>query len=356
MPTLPTTIDALMADAASADAAGELTRAQLAALHGAGWFRMLAPRDVGGLELPLPEVVRLEETLAEADGSCGWVTTLCAGAGWFAGFMPPARAREILATPDVCLAGSGAPTGFADRDGDGWVIRGQWRHASGSQLATHFTFNAQLRDGGLPVLDTEGRPRLRAFVVPAAQVQVDRDSWHSIGLRASTSRAFSVDGVHVDADQAFDLDPACATAHGPLYRFPFEPFAWVTLAACVVGMARRFVALAEPLATRSFGHLGGPSDQAQSTWRDGHTALDTAHTAMHTELATAWRQVERGDVLPPDAAHRLGEVSHAAVRTARHTVDTVYTVCGLLAADPRAAINRVWRDFHTATQHAVWVR
>ena len=110
----------LVRTATVADAAGVLQLEQRALIHRRGWLTMLAPRSCGGAELALPDAVRLEEAIAAADGSCGWVVTLCAGAGWFAGFLPPALARELLATPRVCLAGSGAPGGQAERDGDGW--------------------------------------------------------------------------------------------------------------------------------------------------------------------------------------------------------------------------------------------
>lgn len=88
--------------AADADATGALQPAQQALIHRRGWLKMLAPGSCGGAELPLPTAVRLEEALAAADGSVGWVVTLCAGAGWFAGFLPPALAREVMGTRRVC--------------------------------------------------------------------------------------------------------------------------------------------------------------------------------------------------------------------------------------------------------------
>jgi alkylation response protein AidB-like acyl-CoA dehydrogenase len=177
-------------DCRAADAAGWLTPAQQALIHEQDWLRMLAPRACGGAELALPEAVRLEEAIALQDGSMGWVVTLCAGAGWFAGFLAPGLARAILATPDVCLAGSGAP------------------------MATHFTLNAVLRERGTVLADDAGKPRIRAFVVPASHVTVE-STWGSIGLRASASHAYRIDGAWVPAVHGFTIDPAAATAPGP---------------------------------------------------------------------------------------------------------------------------------------------
>ncbi len=346
----------LQASAAVADETGELQPDQVQRIHHSQWLKMLAPRTVGGRELDLPSVVRLEEALSETDGSCGWVTTLCAGAGWFTGFLPTALGRQIMATPDVCLAGSGAPTGYAERVGQGWRLNGQWRHASGAQMATHFTFNAQLREGGQPLLDAQGRPRQCAFVVPALQVQVVPDSWHSIGLRATTSRAFFLQDVHVPSDHAFVIDAAHATASGPLYRFPFEALAFVTLGACILGMARHFLTQAQALVDRRIAHLDGPSANAQALWQSGHAALQAARTGFYAELDTAWESLQQGGALDSARGQALVATSLALVKLARDTVDQLYPLCGLQAADPRTDINRVWRDLHTATQHTLWLR
>jgi alkylation response protein AidB-like acyl-CoA dehydrogenase len=346
----------LQARAADADAAGELQTEQVRLIHDKQWLRMLAPRALGGLELALPDVVRLEEAIAQADGSCGWVVTLCAGAGWFAGFWPETLGRQILQTSDLCLAGSGAPTGFADRDGEGWRLNGRWLHASGAQLATHYTLNAQLREGGQALLHAQGQPRICAFVVPAALVQAEADSWHSIGLRASTSRAFSLRHVHVSAQHAFVIDAAHATAPGPLYSFPFMALAFVTLGACVLGMAQHFLTLARPLTERRIGHLGGPSATAQALWQSSHHALQVARTDFYEALDQAWQANVQGQRLSSEHDNRLARTSLALVRCSREVVDGLYPLCGLHAADPRTEINRVWRDFHTASQHTLWLR
>ncbi|GGY16599.1 acyl-CoA dehydrogenase [Massilia dura] len=336
-----------------AELAGFLLPEQQETLHGQGWLTMLAPRAAGGAELPLPAVVRLEEEIAATDGSLGWVVTLCAGAGWFAGFLPPALASGIIGTPGVCLAGSGAPTGFADTDGDDFIITGRWDYASGAPMATHFTLNAVLRIRGEIVRDEAGKPRIRAFVVPARHVTLE-SSWRSIGLRASASHAYRIDGARVPASHGFAIDAAHATADGPLYRFPFMALAYVTLAANLLGMAGRFVALAEPLVAARRQHGSGvplaevPSVAARLA--RAREELAAGRAALHETLDRAWADVVRHAV--PDE-ESLQQVSLRLVETCRRNVDALYPYCGLQAAREDAAINRVWRDFHTATQHAL---
>lgn len=344
--------------AADADTAGWLHPVQQALLHRRGWLRMLAPRALGGAELALPAVVRLEESVAAIDGSVAWTLTLCAGAGWFAGFLPPALARDVLATKRVCLAGSGAPTGYADADGEGYCIDGHWDYASGAPMATHFTFNAILREHGQPLLDAAGHPRVKAFVVPAALVEVV-PNWRSIGLRATASHGYRVRGQWIHRDHGFDIDPGKATEQGPLYRFPFLAFAFVTLGANVAGMAGHFIALAEEC-LRHRRNRFGDRDEAlievpavQVVLAECRARFDAARNDFYGRLDASWEGLlAEGRVAAADAA-ALQALSMAWVAASRHAVDTLYPYCGLYAARVDSPINRVWRDFHTASQHAL---
>ena len=346
----------IRAAAAAADVGRWLLPAQQALIHRRGWLRMLAPQSAGGAELALPEVVRLEERIASLDGSMGWVVTLCAGAGWFAGFLPPALAREIIGTRRVCVAGSGAPTGYADVEGDGFRIDGRWDYASGAPMATHFTLNAIVRNNGQPLLDAAGAPRIRAFIVPARDVEIV-PSWRSIGLRASASHSYRISDKFIAAKHGFQIDAAHATASGPLYRFPFMSLAFVTLSANLAGMAAHFLQLATPSISRRRHPLSGlqlidvpgVADRVQGAADD----LAAARTSFYRLLDRAWQQVVDGLVLGAGETAALQSASLALVGAARKAVDEIYPFCGLYAASEDSEINRVWRDFHTATQHTL---
>jgi alkylation response protein AidB-like acyl-CoA dehydrogenase len=346
----------IRAAAAAADEARWLLPAQQALIHRRGWLRMLAPRASGGAELALPDVVRLEERIAALDGSMGWVVTLCAGAGWFAGFLPPPLAREIIATRRVCVAGSGAPTGYADLEGDGYRIEGRWDYASGAPMATHFTLNAILRENGQPLLDAAGAPRIRAFIVPARAVEVV-PSWRSIGLRATASHSYRITDKWIAAKHGFQIDAAHATAAGPLYRFPFMSLAFVTLSANLAGMAAHFLALATPsIARRRHPLLGMQLIDVPSVAQRVQGAADAlaaARTLFYRLLDRAWEQVVAGTALSAGDTAALQSASLALVGVARKAVDELYPFCGLYAASEDSEINRVWRDFHTATQHTL---
>ena len=51
--------------------------------------------------------------------------------------------------------------------------------------------------------------------------------------------------------------------------------------------------------------------------------------------------------------HAVQASSLALVAVSRAAVDELYPYCGLYAAHEDSTINRVWRDFHTASQHSL---
>lgn len=319
--------------APASDAAGALQPAQRAVLERRGWLRLYLPAGTGGPQMALPEALPLLEAIAAADGSCGWMTTLCAGASWFAGFLPGTLALSLAATPRLCLAGSGAPLGRAEPDAGGWRVAGAWPFASGAPWATHFTLNAVLPGGAV-----------RAFVVPAEAVQ-RTSPWKAMGLRASGTQGFLIEGAWVPASHAFEIRPEAATQPGALYRFPFEAFAYVTLAATLSGMARHFTALALPLAVARVPGLAWPQALVQ--------AMDAARRACLDEVGRAWAALEAGAAVDAQQAQQLRLQALAWGEACRDAVDRLYPLCGLRAADPAEALHRAWRDFHTGSQHSL---
>ena len=344
--------------AGAAEASGFLHPVQGALIHRRAWLKMLAPRACGGAELALPEVVRLEEQLASIDGSTAWVVTLCAGAAWFAGFLAPGLAEEIIGTPGLCIAGSGGPTGFADVDGEGYRLSGQWDYASGAPMATHFTLNAVLREHGKVLTDSAGAPRIRAFILPADQVELV-PSWKTVGLVATASHSYRIGTQWVAHAQAFDIDAACATATGPLYRFPFLGLAFVTLTANLAGMASHFLRLARPLIEQRRHARSGLAlrdcPQVMEQLLGIETAMANVRAHFYTQLDAAWAVVVEGMQVSEEQATDLQSASLALANFSRRAVDELYPVCGLQAAREGTDINRVWRDIHTATQHSLFL-
>src|SRR6267154_1382961 len=81
---------------AAAEQLGKLHPKQLSVIYAQKWFNLFVPIAYKGLELSLPEGLKIEEGLAWSDGSTGWTVTLCSGANWFIGFLKPELVKEIF--------------------------------------------------------------------------------------------------------------------------------------------------------------------------------------------------------------------------------------------------------------------
>lgn len=344
-------VDVIRSHAAEAEALGKLHPAQLALVYKQQWFNLLSPAVYGGLQTPLPQLVKIEEALSWADGSLGWVVTLCCGAGWFGGFIDPTVAQQIYTDPQVCLAGSGAATGTASISGNGYIINGSWKYASGVHHASHITVNCVIMDGDEAVKADDGTPLILPFVLNRADVQL-LSGWKYMGMIATGSDAYEVKDLYVEANRCFRINPADAVILDQLYQYPFMQLAEATLAANLSGMAVHFVDLCVSAFANKATNIRRVNQANVATMYEALSSatelLDQARASFFDAVDASWDQ--------PKDEKLLNDVSHTSrvlAKIARECVDELYPYSGLLAASPDTEINRVWRDLHTASQHAL---
>jgi alkylation response protein AidB-like acyl-CoA dehydrogenase len=348
----PEWIKTIRGTAAEAEKLGKLHPDQLALIYQQGWFKFLVPEAYSGLQLPLPDMVRLEESLAWANGSLGWVVTLCAGAGWFGGFLAAGIAQELLNNPQLCLAGSGASTGTATITKAGYIINGKWKYASGAHHATHVTANCIIKNGNETVLNEDGSPLILPFIFNREDVTVV-PAWKYIGMMATGSDAYEVKDLFVNADRCFQIEPEAAVIKDPLYQYPFLQLAEATLAANISGMAVHFLDLCGPLfdekqlgKRQSDSHKEGTSQLLDELT----ISLNTIRKEFYQIADASWQSGLAGNAGHLD---EVSAISRKLAKTAREYIDQLYPYCGLQAANPDTEISQVWRDLHTASQHSL---
>jgi alkylation response protein AidB-like acyl-CoA dehydrogenase len=342
--------------AAEAEKLDNLHPDQIDLIYKHKWFKMFIPKEYGGLGWSLPEVLRVEESLSWADGSTGWVVTLCSGAGWFSGFLDASSRKEILLNDRVCFAGSGAATGIANRTSAGYFVTGQWKYASGSLCATVFTANCIIQDAGTTELNPDGSPVVGAFLFHKDEVLLHRQ-WKSIGMIATGSHSFEVKELAVPANRRLTIDGKHAILHDPVYQYPFLQMAEATLAVNLSGMAMNFVDLCDPFFSKKMEERKQPKSKRadlRELLANARAALNRYRHDFYTVVTRSWVLCERGETLPRGVLNQVTKTSHALAHGALRVVDELYPYCGLSATDPRTELNRVWRNIHTASQHALF--
>jgi alkylation response protein AidB-like acyl-CoA dehydrogenase len=334
--------DSIRINAAAAEKQGILHPSQLLIIFQKKWLNMFVPALHGGLELDLPAALRLQEGLAWVDGSVAWTVTLCSGAGWFTGFIEWQMVTEILDDPYACFAGSGLAAGIAKIVPGGYEISGYWPYASGATLATVFTFNCKVERDGEILLNEGGNPILLTCWIKRASVTV-HSTWNSMGLVATASHAFEIKNEMISSDNCFNINPTYAVSEGILYQYPFLQLAETTLAVNMSGMARRFLDLVE----------GG--NEVTSQKEAAILKLNEMRMQFYATVEKSWHVISTQKKIPSDLLTAVSFISKRLAHESRVQVDELWPHCGLAAANRETEINRVWRNLHTASLHALLV-
>ncbi|HWZ15775.1 MAG TPA: hypothetical protein VNW95_11115 [Mucilaginibacter sp.] len=348
-------VNIIRSTAPLAEQMGVLHPDQLEVIYSRKWFKLLVPEIYSGLQISLPELVRLQEAISWADGSTGWVVTLCSGAGWFGGFISPEMSRTVFNNDKVCLAGSGAIGGTAEITANGYIINGTWKYATGAHHATHITANCIIKKGNQTVSDTEGEPLVLPFIFDKKDVNV-LPAWKYIGMIATGSDSFEVKNLEVAGNRQFKIEPSAAVVNEPLYKYPFLQLAEATLAVNLSGLAIHFMDLSEDVFNEKIRQPRLTDVQnalLTDVLESSKTAIDLVRKDFFETVDQSWRTIMDHGAVLDDQLTQVSITSRKLAHAARENVDRLYPLCGLMAAKRDTEMNRVWRDLHTASQHSL---
>ena len=343
--------------APNAEKLGSLTSEMLNLIYQEKWFKLFVPKELDGLGLTLPEALKLEEEIARLDASIGWTVTLCAGAGWFVGFLDEKLSKEIFPDSKVCLAGSGFIGGKANRVGDNFEISGSWTYASGALHATHFTANCEMLEDGKPVLDGQGNPVVKAFILKREEVEI-LDGWSYMGMIATGSHAFKTENLQVPLNRVFEILPEKVTRPEAIYRYPFLQFAEATLAVNILGITQHLQRLIS--ATFWKRHEFRKYDQKHLDYflkleKSCQSKLETARIAFYEAVEVSWQELEANGKISSKSLKTVSKSSRKLTQVCREINSKMHPFAGLEAAKTHTELNRVWRDFNTVSQHALLI-
>ena len=339
------------------------------ALHGAGLFRMLLPRSLGGGEVDPVTFVTVIEEIARHDASTAWSLCQVSGCSMVSAYLDAPVAAEIFGHGGVLAWGPG-PGARAVADDDGYRISGTWNFASGGRHATWF-------GGYCPIYEADGTPRRRAdgtpdgrtMLFPASRATM-HDVWHVIGLRGTGSDSFSVSDLHVPHRYSVSRDdPTERRDPGRLYCFPSGSMYASGFACVALGIARTsldaLVALAGEKTPRGYKHTLRESAVVQSQVAQAEARLGSARTYLLASLDEIWRDrsarrsrgraersVEAGRVhaLSLEQRMRIRLAATYGIHAAKDVVDFAYQTAGATAVFQGSGFERRFRDMHAVTQ------
>ncbi len=298
-------------------------------------FHIWVPKTYGGLGLHFDEGLQIIKHLAAIDGSLGWMITLCAGANYFSRNLKPHIAKELFSKAHTCLGGSGMIGGTAAITQNGYIINGYWKYATGAPHLSHFTINATITQDGEALLNEDGTEMVRSFVLHKDDVTVIAD-WQSMGMKATSTFSFCVENAFVHEDYSFLYN--VFYTDNALDKIPFRIFADLTLLANYIGMAHHFCTEANKI---------NPS--LNMAYLDDNIKEFDHNMAQFAQQVTA-RITDNEDTQALQATiHDFGIM---ATQQLAHNIIRLYMQLGIIASHDHQPINKVFKDFFTATQHA----
>jgi alkylation response protein AidB-like acyl-CoA dehydrogenase len=302
---------------------GDILPELLAWLRERRLFKLFVPKEFGGLEFTLTAAVRLYEELAALDGSLGWLVQIGAGGGFFVPSFPPGVARELFAPPEAVIAGTSYVGGRARRLPKGFCVRGYWRYASGAAYATLFTAQAEVEGEGIA-----------AFAFRREEVTLIPE-WEPLGMRATSSWSFEVRGLVVPPERCFRVGQRLWEPGLSVYALPFSLFAYASIGAVAVGLARALAEEAELLGCERFVQA---------------CAQELAEIRARFFELVAWAEGLSPESSPARAAELEREIA-ALLEQLRMSLLRAMPLLGMRAVLRPYALERLLRDLLTLYQH-----
>jgi indole-3-acetate monooxygenase len=338
-----------------------LPKALVEQFHAAGFYSLVIPREMGGLQADPLTYVRVVEVLAEGAGAVGWnVANNSIGQLVTLGLSDEGVQEIYAQRPDTVIAGTAVMGGGRAVPVDGgYRVTGRWPFGTGCQESSWMLGSFQIFDGDQPRRSPDGTSVYWRGLFARSEARIVEGSWDVTGMRATGSFDWTVDEVFLPERRTMvhagiPLDNQWKRWPGISYALPAQ--AWVGPHHCAVitGIARAGIDALIELASEKTprGRTGrlceNPQVQDAVGRADAILNAGRAHrSAMITEL---WNTVAAGEetTLEQRARCRLAAV-HAA-DCAREAMDLMYRMGGSTSYRRESRLSECWRDLHVVGQ------
>jgi len=323
----------------------------------AGAFRLAVPAAYGGAGASAAEVLDAIETVAYHDGATGWCVMIANTTALGSALLPADHAAATYGPADSITGGFALPVGTAVLQPDGSLrATGRWSWGSGTGHCTAI-------GGGVRIVDADGEPAalpdgsrtVFAYFDPADVHLLD--TWHVAGLKGTASTDYQVADAVVPTgrwvDFAADRPPAIDE---PLYRLPFLGVLATGVASVLLGLGRRavdeLVALGEKHPSQSSKGLAERA-VVQAQLAEADASVRSGHAFLRDALAGCWATAGARAPMGDEDKRLLRLAATTAAERSAHAVDLCYHAGGGTSVYETSPLQRVFRDAHVATQHAM---
>ncbi|MGM0902293.1 MAG: acyl-CoA dehydrogenase family protein [Bacillota bacterium] len=326
------------------DEEGRFPFANMKELKEAGYTSLTVPTEYGGSAISLYELLRLQEKLAEGDGS----TAL--SIGWHMGIIKNLSEKRIwkedifrkvcdevrkgaLINSAASEAQTGSPTRggkpqtTARKEGDFWVISGRKIFTTLSPMLDFFIVSASI----------EGQDEVGNFLIPRSTEGVNiEETWDSVAMSGTGSHDLVLENVKVRVENMVEkIVPGKKGANGWLLHIP----------ACYLGIAgaaqNYAVQFAKEYSPNSI--QGTISDIPAVRQKIGEMELELMN-ARHFLYSVAKQWDASNDEERKQMSAELSAVKLAVTNAAIIVVDLAMRVVGARSLSRQNPLQRYYRD------------
>jgi 3-hydroxy-9,10-secoandrosta-1,3,5(10)-triene-9,17-dione monooxygenase len=340
------------------DSRRRLADENVQALVESGLCRLMVPARFGGHQTCIRTYVDVMAEVGRGCGSTAWVASLINVCAWLAALFPEQAQADVWGSNrDAWIAGSLAPNGAAVAVDGGWRVTGRWPWASGS-------LHAQWAACGIHMKDERGEmANFGLSLMPMSELTIE-DTWFMAGMKGTGSNTIVARDVFVPAHRFLPYPDAFAgryrTEHTDeaVYRAALVPVTVLILAPSQLGVAR--AALDHAIGrskTRGITHTNFATQAESAGFQiqiaEAAMKIDTA--ALHVGRAADDLDRFAGDGRLMDLTDRarVRLDTALAAKYCREAVEILVAAHGTSSLADSNRMQRLWRDVHTASHHAI---
>ncbi len=329
-------------------------------LHAAGFYRMVIPRSLGGLQLDPVTYTRVVEYLAEGVGSVGWNLANNSIAQLVTLGLPEAGTQEIHGAAPSVIAGTAVQGGGqAVAVEGGYRVTGRWTFGTGCQEASWMLGSFQILENGEPRRKPDGGSLYWRGVFPRAEAEIQFGTWDVAGLRGTGSFDWTVTDVFLPEHRScphvgVPIDNQWSRWPGLTYALPSQCWVGPHHSSVITGIARAgidaLIEVAAEKAPRGRTFMLRDNPQVQEAVGRADAILNAGRGYRAAMIAEIWNTMAAGQESTLEQRARCRLASTYAADSAREAMDLVFRHGGSTSFKCESRLAECWRDLHVVGQ------
>lgn len=338
-------------------ALGKLPDATIAAMQGAGFFRIMQPARYGGFELDPEVFFKVQMTLAEGCMSTAWVLGVVAIHNWQLALFADRAQQDVWGDDDSTLISSSyMPVGKVEHMAGGYRLSGHWGFSSGSKHCSWAFLGAMV-----PPKNSGEAPDYRTFLVPRADYEIV-ENWNVSGLEGTGSHDITVVDAFVPEHRThrsihgFECNsPGNAVNDHYIFRLPFGQIFVRAVSSssigCLKGVINSYVAVNKDRVGLNDGNKIATDPDAQMALAECTAAVDECQTIMFRNFDKMVAAAKNGSQLSIEERIKMRFDAAFVSRKCTDAINLMFNACGAQGIFRDHPLNRAWLDINAGRQH-----